>query len=158
MRLTVAAVGKRGPFDAETDDYLARAGAAGRPLGWRGPELRAVEAPRALRGAERQAREADLLRAQVPDGARVVLLDERGDDLSSRKLARLIEAERDGLAFLIGGADGFADSLRMGLAPRTATTLRFGRAVWPHMLARLMLAEQLYRAATILTGHPYHRD
>ena len=158
MRLALLAVGKRGPFDAETDDYLSRAQAAGRPLGWRGPALHAVEAPKALRGAERQAREADLLRQAVPDGARVVVLDERGEDRTSRQLARLIEREPDGLAFLIGGADGFADALRADLAPRTAATLRFGRAVWPHMLARLMLAEQLYRSATILTGHPYHRD
>ena len=163
MRLALVAVGKRGPFGAETEDYLARAQAAGRPLGWRGPTLHAVEAPKALRGPERQAREADLLRRAVPDGARIVLLDERGEDLTSRQLARLIEREAHrgeggGLAFLIGGADGFADALRADLAPRGAATLRFGRAVWPHRLARLMLAEQLYRAATILTGHPYHRD
>ena len=158
MELRVAAVGRRGPFDDETDGYLTRAQAAGRPLGWRGPNLKAVEAPKALRGPERQAREAALLSAALPESGRVVFLDERGEDLSSRHLARLIERERDGLAFLIGGADGFADTLRADLAPRTATVLRFGRAVWPHMLVRLMLAEQLYRAATILTGHPYHRD
>ena len=158
MELRVAAVGRRGPFDDETTGYLERAQAAGRPLGWRGPTLRAVEAPKALRGAERQAREAALLSAALPEAGRVVLLDERGDDLSSRRLARLVERERGGLAFLIGGADGFADALRAELAPRTAGVLRFGRMVWPHMLVRLMLAEQLYRAATILTGHPYHRD
>ena len=157
MRLDIAAIGRRGPFDAETDEYLRRASAAGRPLGWRGPALCAVEAPKALRGAERQAREAALLEAALPPRGRVVLLDERGRDLSSDAFARLIEREQDGLAFLIGGADGFAGDLRARLAPRTVATVSFGRAVWPHMLVRLMLAEQLYRAATILTGHPYHR-
>ena len=115
-----------------------------------------------MSGAVRQGREAELLLGAVPEGARVVLLDEGGKDFTSRELAGLVSSERGGgagaLAFLIGGADGFADALRADLAPRTAATLRFGRAVWPHRLARLMLAEQLYRAATILTGHPYHRD
>ena len=86
------------------------------------------------------------------------MLDERGDDLSSRALATQIERFRhDGrpsLAFIIGGADGLDPSLIEAADRRLA----FGRAVWPHRLVRVMLTEQLYRASTILTGHPYHRD
>ena len=162
MRLAVAAVGRKGPFDAATGDYLDRAAKTGRALGLTGPTLSAVEAPRALSGAARQAKEADLLDAAPPDGARVVLLDEGGEAMASRALASLIARERDAgasaLAFVIGGADGFAPAFRDALRPRSVATVAFGRATWPHMLVRLMLAEQLYRAATILSGHPYHRN
>ena len=162
MRLVVAAVGRKGPFGAATADYLDRTAKTGRALGLTGPDLRAVEGPRALSGAVRQAKEAELLRAALPDGARVVMLDEGGHDAGSRDLARILERERDdgapALAFMIGGADGFDAGLRDALRPQLAGTLAFGRATWPHMLVRLMLAEQLYRATTILSGHPYHRD
>lgn len=162
MRLLVAAVGRKGPFDTGTADYLDRAAKTGKPLGLNGPSCHAVEAPRAMMGAVRQKKEAELLAGVVPDGARVVMLDEGGKDLTSRRIATLIARERDGgagaLVFLIGGADGFDQGFRAALRPRLADTLAFGRATWPHMLVRLMLAEQLYRATTILTGHPYHRD
>ena len=161
MRLDVLAVGRRDPFAEATDDYLKRARQAGRALGWRGPALSVVEAPKALRGAERQAREAHLLQDALPDSSSVVLLDERGKDEGSSALARRLadQSERGapGVAFLIGGADGFPEALRRDLRDRQLATLAFGRSVWPHMMVRLMLAEQLYRAATILTGHPYHR-
>ena len=162
MRITVCAVGRKGPFDAPVADYLDRAAKTGRALSLSGFALSAVEAPKALSGAVRQAREAELLARALPDGARVVVLDEGGDQLTSRALAGLIQREQGSgtpaLALVIGGADGFDDRFRAEVRPRLAATVAFGRATWPHMLARLMLAEQLYRATTILSGHPYHRD
>ena len=162
MRIAVCAVGRKGPFDAQVSDYLGRAAKTGRALGLSGFALSAVEAPKAMSGAVRQAREAELLLGALPDASRVVMLDEGGRDLTSRAFAELIGREREAgapaLAFVIGGADGFDDGLRAEVRPRLAATAAFGRTTWPHMLARVMLAEQLYRATTILTGHPYHRD
>ena len=104
------------------------------------------------------AEETALLRGAVPDGAKVIALDERGKLLSSPEFARKLGNWRDDgcrdLAILIGGADGLSPDLRS----RADFTLSFGKMVWPHMLVRVMLAEQLYRAASILAGTPYHRD
>lgn len=101
--------------------------------------------------------EADLLAKAVPAGALLVTLDERGKVLSSpefaAQLARWRDDGRQDVAFVIGGADGIAPGLR----DRAAFSISFGRMVWPHMLVRVMLVEQLYRAATILGGGPYHR-
>jgi 23S rRNA (pseudouridine1915-N3)-methyltransferase len=101
--------------------------------------------------------EADLLAKAVPAGALLVTLDERGKVLSSpefaAQLARWRDDGRQDVAFVIGGADGIAPGLR----ERAAFSISFGRMVWPHMLVRVMLVEQLYRAATILGGGPYHR-
>ena len=101
--------------------------------------------------------EADLLLRAVPSGALLVTMDERGKVMSSpefaAQLARWRDEGRQDVAFVIGGADGIAPSLR----DRAAFSISFGRMVWPHMLVRVMLAEQLYRAATILSGGPYHR-
>ena len=98
-----------------------------------------------------------LLSRAVPAGAVVVVLDERGRSLSSpqlaAELARWRDAGRQDAAFLIGAADGLDPALR----DRADLAISLGRMVWPHMLARVMLAEQLYRAATILAGLPYHR-
>ena len=103
------------------------------------------------------AAEAELLARVVPAGAVLVTLDERGKLLTSpefaTQLARWRDAGRQDVAFVIGGADGIAPSLR----DRAAFSISFGRMVWPHMLVRVMLVEQLYRAATILGGGPYHR-
>ena len=162
MRLLVLAAGRRDPFEAQSADYLKRAEATGRALGISGVSLKTIEAPRAMSGAVRQAKETELFLAALPDRARVVLLDETGKDRPSRALAGLVAAEQASgapdLVFLIGGADGFDDALHQAVKPRLAGTLAFGRATWPHMMVRLMLAEQLYRATTILSGHPYHRD
>lgn len=162
MRLVLAAVGRKDPFADITGDYLKRASQAGAALGLSGPDLKVVEAPRAMSGNVRQAREAELLAEAVPDRARVVVLDERGKDMSSRAFANLIARERElgsvGLAFMIGGADGFSPAFKDTMKPQLAARLAFGQATWPHMLVRLMLAEQVYRATTILTNHPYHRD
>lgn len=103
------------------------------------------------------AEEGALLAAAIPVGATVIALDERGRDLASTAFAERIGKWIDDgvadLAFVIGGADGLLPALR----ERAALTLCFGKLTWPHLLVRIMLAEQLYRAHTILTGHPYHR-
>lgn len=94
----------------------------------------------------------------VEPGTRVVILDETGQVLPSRDLAATLEKWRDGgvreARFLIGAADGFDDAQRA----EADVLLSFGRATWPHLLARAMLAEQLYRATSILANHPYHRE
>ena len=152
MRMQLLAVGRdrRGPMAELVDSYLKR-------CPWR---IDLIEIPQRNHEdkTKRLRDEAGKIRQALPDNAAVIVLDERGDDLSSRDLAAQIERFRhDGrpaLAFIIGGADGLDPSL-IDAADRR---LAFGRAVWPHRLVRVMLTEQLYRASTILTGHPYHRD
>ena len=133
-----------------------------RSLGIDGPKLSVVDAPRALSGKQRQEKEAELLRAAAPVAGPVIVLDERGKNISSRELATFIADRRDqgvpALSFFIGGADGFLPEFAASLTARPVTTISFGRATWPHMMVRAMVAEQLYRAMTLLTGHPYHRD
>jgi 23S rRNA (pseudouridine1915-N3)-methyltransferase len=155
MRVHVLAVGRlrAGPEAELVADYLARFDRAGRPLGL-GP-ARVVEVEDRRGGGP--AAEAALLAAAVPKGAVLVALDERGGQLDSPEFADLLRRTADAgardLAFAIGGADGLDHGFRDGAAQAIA----FGRMVWPHMLARVMLAEQLYRAASILAGTPYHR-
>jgi 23S rRNA (pseudouridine1915-N3)-methyltransferase len=154
MRLWLAAVGRSRPGTLRElyEDYAARLAAPFGPLA-----LREVEVRQALPPDRRREKEGALLLEAVPAGAVAVALDERGRDLSSDALAGRLSAWREqavgDLAFLIGGADGHAEAVR----DRADLTLAFGRATWPHLLVRVMLAEQLYRARTILEGHPYHR-
>ena len=144
---------KRGPEAQLIDDYLARFARTGRPLGFKPAQVSEIES----RNGSGPDVEAPLLRRAVPEGAVVVALDERGDAIPSTVFADRLAQWRDqghrDLAFLIGGADG----LEHGLRAEADFTLSFGAMVWPHMLVRVMLAEQLYRAATILAGSPYHR-
>ena len=155
MRLTIAAVGrlKTGPEAALVSDYLARATAAGRAVGI-GPATAAEVDERKARDARMQA--ARLLSA-VPEDAVAVALDERGEAMSSPDLAAMLGAARDAgtrdAVFLIGGDAGHGAAV----LARADRRLSLGRMVWPHMLARVMLAEQLYRAVSILAGSPYHR-
>lgn len=155
MRLHVCAVGRLrdGPERALIDDYMARLERTGRPLGLSSVAEHEVE----LRRGSGPEAEADLLARSIPPGAAVCCLDERGRTLTSPAFANQIAAWRDAgrqdVAFLIGGADGLSPALRAG----ADLVLSFGSMVWPHLLARVMLAEQLYRAATILSGSPYHR-
>ncbi len=155
MRLTIAAVGrlKAGPERALIEDWLGRAGATGRPLALGPVDIVEID-ERKVRDREAQSRR---LAAAVPAGATSVALDERGEAMTSPAFARLLARERDGgaaqMVFLIGGADGLSDELRA-----RSRLMSFGPMVWPHMLARVMLAEQLYRAMTILAGLPYHRE
>lgn len=156
MRLHICAVGRMRTIDPERtifDDYLVRFNRTARPLGL-GP-LTAHEVEDRKGGG--MAAEGDLLLRVLPTGGLTVILDERGVTMSSLEFAAQIARWRDDgrqdLAFVVGGADGIAANLRT----KSDASLSFGRMVWPHMLVRVMLAEQLYRAATILGGGPYHR-
>ena len=154
MNLAILAVGRMKPGPEKTlfDDYATRLDRTGAGQGIGPLTLREVEARKSGMAAE-----AALLDRAIPDGARLVALDERGRAWSSTDLAeRLGRWRDDGIrttAFMIGGADGLDPALR----GRADEALSLGPMVWPHMLARVMLAEQLYRAASILAGTPYHR-
>jgi 23S rRNA (pseudouridine1915-N3)-methyltransferase len=154
MRLQIAAVGrlKSGPELVLIQDYLARFAKTGRALGFPAIDLTEVE-DKSGRG---MAAEGLLLdKALQPDAFRIAL-DERGDQLTSPEFAQLLARQRDAardVSIVIGGADGIDPALR----DSADQLISFGRMVWPHMLVRVMLAEQLYRAATILAGSPYHR-
>lgn len=155
MKVTICAVGRlrKSPELELITDYLDRFGKTGRGLGLGPAHVVEVEDKKNL-GMEA---EAQLLERAIPHGAVLVTLDERGDLVSSpdfaHRLAGWRDAGRQDLAFVIGGADGIAPSLRA----RADWSLSFGRMVWPHMLVRVMLSEQVYRAAQILAGTPYHR-
>jgi 23S rRNA (pseudouridine1915-N3)-methyltransferase len=160
MRILVAAVGrvKEGPERELAGRYRDRAVKAGRALGLNGPDVIEVRESRAREAERRITEEAIALNGAVPDNAIKVVLDSRGQNASSDALAGLIRAWRDGgreaVAFIIGGADGLA----AGLRDDADMSFAFGSATWPHQLVRIMLLEQIYRAMTILSGHPYHRD
>ncbi len=154
MRITLAAVGRlRGGPEADlVADYLDRFAKAGRSLGLPPVDLIEIEDKR----GGGMAAEAALLAKAIPDSAALIALDERGTQPTSPEFAAKLAGYRDqarDLCFVIGGADGIDPALRA----RADWQISFGRMVWPHMLVRVMLAEQLYRAATILAGSPYHR-
>ena len=155
MRVHIVAVGRLrpGPQKDLIDDYLTRFDRTGRGLGL-GP-VRVVEVDDRKGGG--MAAEAVLIRRALPEGAVIAVLDERGRVESSpdfaQRLAGWRDAGRGDLALVIGGADGNDPALRA----EADFALSFGKMVWPHMLVRVMLAEQLYRAAAILAGTPYHR-
>lgn len=155
MRLHICAVGRlrAGPERDLINDYTTRFDRTGRPLGL-GPLTEHEVEDRKGGG---MTAEADLLARAVPAGALLAVLDERGRVISSPEfadhLAKWRDAGQQDVAFVIGGADGIATALR----DRADFALSFGHMVWPHLLVRVMLAEQLYRAATILGGGPYHR-
>lgn len=159
MKITVIAVGrlKAGPERELLDRYRERAVRAGRQLGL-GLEIREVAESSARNPATRKDEEAVLIAAATPPGATSVVLDERGKALDSRSFSDRLAAWRDGgvrdLAVVIGGADGLGDAL----LERADLRLAFGAMTWPHQIVRILLAEQIYRAVTILSGHPYHRD
>ncbi len=155
MRVHLCVVGRlrAGPERDLIDDYLKRFDRTGRALGLGPVSVTEVED----RKGGGMAAEAALLRKAIPSGSRLCILDERGKLMSSPEFARQLGDIRDAgagdLAFVIGGADGIDPSLRA----EADMALSFGQMVWPHMLVRVMLSEQLYRAASILAGSPYHR-
>jgi 23S rRNA (pseudouridine1915-N3)-methyltransferase len=159
VKIVVAAIGrlKAGPERVLLDRYLARASKAGRQLGLTF-DFRELPESNARQSPARKDAEAASLAALLPAGAVLVVLDEAGKGLDSRSLADRIAEWRDSgtrdLVFVIGGPDGLAPDL----TGRADLRLAFGPMTWPHQLVRIMLAEQLYRAVTILSGHPYHRD
>ena len=151
MRIIVACVGrlKAGPVRDICDDYARR-------LPWDVAWQEITENSR-LPTNKRMAQESDEILSRLEACQRRIALDERGRDLDSEALAALLGGWRDAgdntIGIAIGGADGLAETVRNS----ADATIRFGRLTWPHMMVRAMLAEQLYRAHTILTGHPYHR-
>jgi 23S rRNA (pseudouridine1915-N3)-methyltransferase len=159
MRIEICAVGRlrAGPEKTLIDTYMARAEAAGRSLGITRVHLTEVEEKRRLEGTALKTAEAALLRQAMPRGALLVALDERGRAEPSEAFAARLGQWRDSgapdLAFVIGGADGLDADFRKS----ADHCLAFGPMTWPHMLARMLLSEQIYRAISILSGHPYHR-
>jgi 23S rRNA (pseudouridine1915-N3)-methyltransferase len=120
-------------------------------------EIVEIRESRADSTERRRVEESIAIANVIPDGAVVVLLDQRGENVSSASFAGHLQtwrtAARSGVVFIVGGADGLAPNLR----DEADFVFSFGGATWPHQLVRIMLLEQLYRAMTILTGHPYHR-
>lgn len=155
MRVRICAVGRlrTGPEKTLIDDYLKRFDRTGRALSLGPAEIVEVDD----RKGGGMSAEAGVLRKAIPAGALICTLDERGKVLSSPdfagKLGDWRDSGRGDLVLVVGGADGIDPSLRA----EADFSLSFGKMVWPHMLVRVMLAEQLYRAATILSGGPYHR-
>jgi len=160
MRLTVAAVGrlKAGPERLLAEGYRDRAAKAGRAIAFRGLDVVEIEESRSRDAARRRVEESIAIATLVPEGAALAVLDARGESLASKAFAETLRRWRDdGRAdamFVIGGPDGIAPNLR----DQADLILSFGSQTWPHQLVRIMLLEQLYRAITILAGHPYHRE
>lgn len=159
MRITIGAVGrmKAGPEREMVARYLDRAAGGGKPLALTGFDVIELTESRAGSSASRKTEEAKGLRAALPEGI-VVALDERGKAITSDALAKQIGRWRDdgrpSASFVIGGADG----LDPAFVQQADLVVSFSPMVWPHQLVRIMLAEQLYRTTTILSGHPYHRS
>ncbi len=155
MRVHIVAVGRlrAGPERDLSDDYLTRFDRTGRALAL-GPAnvIEVDDKKNAGMGAE-----AALLEKAIPNGALICIMDERGKVMTSPDFADQLGGWRDqgrqDIAFVIGGADGLDPAFRA----KADAALSFGKMVWPHMLVRVMLSEQLYRAASILSGSPYHR-
>lgn len=156
MRLEIRAISriKAGPERTLVDDYIARANSVGRPIGFGSVEEREID-NRALSG---KAAETAALVDALPPGCLVIALDERGQGVTSRQFASQLERARDdGVrdgVFLIGGADG----MDRQTLPAGVKLMSFGAMVWPHKLVRVMVAEQIFRAFSLLAGTPYHRD
>jgi 23S rRNA (pseudouridine1915-N3)-methyltransferase len=159
MRLVVAAIGrlKDGPERELTERYRKRAEQTGRRIGFRDTEIVEIRESRAQEVGKRMVEESIALANVIQDKAVVLILDSRGESLDSAtfasRLGRWRDDGRPAGVFIIGGDDGLAPTLR----DKATLRLAFGAATWPHQLVRIMLLEQIYRAVSILSGHPYHR-
>lgn len=159
MRIVVIAIGrlKQGPERDLAERYRERFDDISRKLGFRGLEIHEIPESRARDAAARISEEAAAISALIPDKSSIIALDERGETIDSATFARHLGRWRDesvpNAVFLIGGADGLSPDLRR----KAKLGVAFGKATWPHQMVRVMLLEQVYRAATILSGHPYHR-
>ena len=159
MHLVVISIGrlKQGPERELCERYRERFDDIGRKLGFRGLDVQEIPESRARDAETRMTEEAVAISAAIPQKSVLVALDERGDNIDSADFARHLGRWRDAQVastiFAIGGADGLSPDLRRKAKLRMA----FGSATWPHQMVRIMLLEQVYRAATILAGHPYHR-
>jgi 23S rRNA (pseudouridine1915-N3)-methyltransferase len=159
VKLHILAIGRlKGEAESSlVEDYLKRLRGLARRAGMTRIDMREFPESRAQTAAERMRAEGFTLSEALPPDAVTVVLDERGKSISSedfaRRLARLRDEGAGDVAFLIGGPDGHGEELRK----KAALLLSFGGMTWPHRLVRVMLAEQIYRAVTILVKHPYHR-
>jgi 23S rRNA (pseudouridine1915-N3)-methyltransferase len=159
MKITVLTVGrlKSGPEKDLVRRYAERFEASARPLGLSGPQIIELPESQARSAGERKAQEAQAMLAALPDEAEIMRLDERGKPVGSEEfaqnLAKLRDSGKKSLFFVIGGADGLGEAV----AARAPKVISFGSMTMPHQIVRVLLLEQLYRAATILSGHPYHR-
>ena len=159
MRIVIAAVGrlKQGPERELAAAYRKRAEQVGRAFGLRDIEIVEIRESRAADAERRRIEESIAIAQVIPERAVVIILDQRGNSLDSAALAASLREwraeDRPAVCFIIGGADGLAPNL----TGQAKLKLAFGAATWPHQLVRVMLLEQLYRAGTILAGHPYHR-
>lgn len=151
MNITIAAVGrmKAGPEKILWDDYAKR-------LGW-SLTLKEVEEKKPLKPPQMKIKEAELLLAALPKGATLIAMDQNGRIFPSPDFAKKIgKLQDDGtrdIAFAIGGSDGLDKSI----LDKAHLKIAMGEMTWPHMMARVMLVEQIYRAQCILSGHPYHK-
>ena len=159
MRIVVAAIGrlKQGSERELAERYRKRAADAGRSAGLSAVDIVEIKESRAGDAARRMLEESIAVANLIPERAVTVILDARGESMSSEAFAgRLHEwrqQDKPAVVFIIGAADGLAPSLQ----EKASLAIAFGAATWPHQLIRIMLLEQLYRAVTILAGHPYHR-
>ena len=159
MRIVVAAVGrlKRGPEVELAERYRERAVKSGRGIGLRSLEIIEIAESRARDAQRRMLEESIALANIIPERAATVLLDPRGEALDSNSFVKRLRGWNDGgrdAAFVIGGPDGLAPTL----SEAATLHLAFGALTWPHQLVRVMLLEQIYRAITMMSGHPYHRE
>ena len=160
MRIVLAVVGrlKQGPERELAERYRKRAADAGRAAGLNSFDIVEIKESRAGDAARRMLEESIAIANVIPERAVTVILDERGESMNSASFAGRLQGWRaqdaSAVAFVIGAADGLAPGLR----EKADLAIAFGAATWPHQLVRIMLLEQLYRAVTILAGHPYHRS
>ncbi len=160
MRVTIIAVGrlKAGPEKDLAARYLDRFSKVGPASGLEFVRTIELAESRATNGATRKREEAAQIEKSLPDNALLIALDERGKALDSAEFAAVMGDNRDAgqrdIVFVIGGADGIDPDFRQ----KMQMSINLGRLTWPHQLVRILLAEQLYRAVTILSGHPYHRS
>ena len=160
MRLVICAIGrmKAGPESELLARYVDRAARTGRQLGVSGIDIREFAESRERNMEARCIAESGALLKSLSASARIIAMDETGRDETSLGLAGIVQDALDNgtgeLAFMIGGPDGHGAEL----LSRANAVLRMGKMTWPHQLARVMLAEQIYRALSIRTGHPYHRE
>jgi 23S rRNA (pseudouridine1915-N3)-methyltransferase len=159
MRIVVVAVGrlKQGPERELAERFRKRAADAGRGVGLNSFDIVEIKESRAGDTARRMLEESIAIANVIPERAVTVIMDERGESLSSGAFAGRLQGwrtqDKPAVVFIIGAADGLAPSLR----EKASLAIAFGAATWPHQLVRIMLLEQIYRAVTILAGHPYHR-
>jgi 23S rRNA (pseudouridine1915-N3)-methyltransferase len=159
MRIVIAAVGrlKQGPERELAERFRKRAAATGRSVGLHDIDIIEIKESRADSAERRMLEESIAIANVIPEGAVSVILDERGENLSSASFAGHLQGwraeDRPAVVFILGAADGIA----AGLREKAKMAIAFGAATWPHQFVRIMLLEQIYRAVTILSGHPYHR-